>query len=427
MNPVRNSKPKHFHNNIKLREKQREISNGVKINTDPKKVEEALTQKVVQILPSKSKLKRLMQTRRIRLYLGIDPTGTNLHLGHTITLRKLQEFAGLGHEAILVVGSGTVLAGGDPSARDRARPLITEKEIKNNIATWKKQARKILDFSKVKIKYNGDWLLKLGLKKIIQIASHISAIKLFQRDMFKERVKKGGTVWAHETLYPLLQGYDSVALDVDLEIGGTDQLFNMLIGRELQQKMRNKEKSVLTVPLVLGTDGKPMSKTSGNCVWLADSTNQMFGKLMSIPDNLIISYFELLTNLPPELIQQYKRALQLKKTNPAVLKRQLAFEIVKMYHSGKEAKKAEEEFNRIFKEKKLPSEIPEIQIKEKALNILELLMKAKLVLSKAEAKRLILQKGVKIDGEIQEDWQETVKIKKGQVIRVGKRKFVRLV
>jgi len=170
-----------------------------------------------------------------------------------------------------------------------------------------------------------------------------------------------------------------------------------------------------------------MSKTSGNCVWLADSANQMFGKLMSIPDNLIISYFELLTNLPPELIQQYKRALQSKKTNPVVLKRQLAFEIVKMYHSGKEAKKAEEEFDRVFKEKKLPSEIPGIQIKEKALNILELLIKTKLVSSKAEAKRLMLQKGVKIDGEIQEDWQKTVKIKKGQVIQVGKRKFVRLV
>jgi len=399
----------------------------MKINTDPKKIEEALTQKVVQILPSKSRLKHSMQTRRIRLYLGIDPTGANLHLGHTITLRKLQEFARLGHEAILVVGSGTVLAGGDPSARDKARPLITEKEIKKNIATWKKQARKILNFSQVKIKHNGDWLLKLGLKKIIQIASHISAIKLFQRDMFQKRLKKGGTVWAHETLYPLLQGYDSVALDTDLEVGGTDQLFNMLIGRELQRKMRNKEKFVLTVPLVLGIEGKPMSKTSGNCVWLADSPDQMFGKLMSIPDNLIISYFEFLTTLPPEVIQQYKKALQSKKTNPAVLKRQLAFEIVKMYHPSKEAKKAEEEFNRVFKEKKIPSEIPEIRIKEKALNILELLVKTKLALSKAEAKRLILQKGVKIDGVIQEDWQGTIKIKKGQVVQVGKRKFIRVI
>jgi tyrosyl-tRNA synthetase len=399
----------------------------MEINTNSKKIEEVLTKKVVQVLPGKSKLKRLMRARRIRLYLGVDPTGTNLHLGHTITLRKLQEFAELGHEAILVVGSGTVLAGGDPSARDRARSLITEREIKKNIATWKKQARKILDLSRVKVKYNGDWLLKLDLKKIIQIASNISAIKLFQRDMFQERLKRGGTVWAHETLYPLLQGYDSVALDTDLEIGGTDQLFNMLIGRELQQKMRHKEKFVLTVPLVLGTDGKPMSKTSGNCVWLTDSADQMFGKLMSIPDNLIISYFTFLTDLPPELIRRHKRELQSKKINPAILKRQLAFEIVKMYHSRGEAKKAEEEFNRIFREKRPPSEIPEIRIKEKALNILELLMRTKLALSKAEAKRLIMQKGVKIDGEIQGDWQKTVKIKKGQIVQVGKRKFIRLI
>jgi tyrosyl-tRNA synthetase len=427
MNPVRNSRDKHFYNNIKLRKKQRKISNEVKINADPKKIEKVLTRRVEQILPSKEGLKALIRRKKIRLYLGIDPTGTKLHLGHTITLRKLQEFAELGHETILVVGSGTVLAGGDPSARDKTRPLITEKEIKKNIATWKKQARKILDFSKVKIKYNGDWLLRLNLKKIIQIASHISAIKLFQRDMFQKRLKKRGTVWAHETLYPLLQGYDSVVLDVDLEIGGTDQLFNMFIGRELQQKMRNKEKSILTVPMVLGTDGKLMSKTSRNCVWLTDSANQMFGKIMSIPDNLIISYFELLTNLPPELIQRHKRALHLKKVNPMILKRQLAFEIVKMYHLEKAAKAASEEFNRIFKEKKLPSKISQIQIKEKSLDILELLVKTKLASSKSEAKRLILQKGVRINGKIQKNWQKIIQTKKGQVVQVGKRKVVKVI
>jgi tyrosyl-tRNA synthetase len=399
----------------------------MEINTDPKKIEKVLTRRVEQILPSKEGLEALIQRKKIRLYLGIDPTGTKLHLGHAITLRKLQEFAGLGHEAILVVGSGTVLAGGDPSAKDRARPLITEKEIKTNIATWEKQARKILDFSKVKIKYNGDWLFKLDLKKIIQIASHISAIKLFQRDMFQERLKKGGTIWAHETLYPLLQGYDSVALDVDLEIGGTDQLFNMLVGRELQQKMRNKGKSVLTIPLILGTDGKPMSKTSGNCIWLTDSANQMFGKIMSIPDNLIISYFELLTDLPLPIIQKHKRALQFKKINPAILKKELAFEIVKIYHSEKTAKKAEEEFNKIFKEKKLPSKIPQIQIKKKSLDVLELLLKTKLAPSKSEAKRLILQGGVKINGKVQKNWQEIIQIKKGQVVQVGKRKFVKVI
>jgi tyrosyl-tRNA synthetase len=398
----------------------------MKINTDPKKIEEVLTKGVEQVLPNKEDLKRLMRKKRIRLYFGVDPTSPKLHLGHTIGLRKLQEFANLGHEAILVIGTGTVLAG-DPSLRETARPIITEKEIEKNIKTWKKQTAKVLDFSKIKIRYNGDWLLKLTLKEIIQIASHISAVKLFQREMFQRRIKKGSTVWTHETLYPLLQGYDSVALDVDLEIGGTDQTFNMLIGRELQQKMRNREKFVLTFPLILGIDGKPMSKTSGNCVWLTDSADQMFGKIMSIPDNLIISYFELLTNLPLSLIQQHKKNLQFRKINPAVLKKELAFEIVKMYHSPEAAERAEKEFNRVFKEKELPSKIPGIKIKEKTLNILDLLVKTKLVLSKSEAKRLILQGGVKIDGKVQNDWQKIIKTKKGLIVQIGKRKFVKII
>ncbi len=381
------------------------------------KIEKALTKGVVEILPSKKGLRDLMLKKKIRLYLGIDPTSEKLHLGHTITLRKLQEFTDLGHEAILVIGTGTVLAG-DPSLRERARARITEKEIKNNIKTWKEQAKKLLDFSKVKIKYNGDWLLRLELKDIINIASHISAIKLFQREMFQRRLKKGSTVWTHETLYPLLQGYDSVAMDVDLEIGGTDQTFNMLIGRELQRKMRNREKFVMTTPLILGIDGRPMSKTTGNCVWLTDSAQQMYGKIMSIPDNLILDYFELLTDLSLETI---------KKLPPREAKARLAREIATIYHGKKAAILAGQEFSRVFKEKKLPSRIPEVSIKAKSLNILDLLTKTKLAPSKSEARRLVEQGGVKIDNEIQKDWRPEVKIKKGQVLQVGKRKFVKIV
>lgn len=398
----------------------------MKINTNPRKIEEVLSRRVEKILPSKEELKHLMQKRKIRLYLGVDPTGSKLHLGHTITLRKLQEFADLGHEAILIIGTGTVLAG-DPSQRKEARPRITQQEIRQNIKTWKEQTGKILDFSKVKIRYNGDWLLKLNLKEIIDIAANISAIKLFQREMFQERLKKGDTVWMHETLYPLLQGYDSVATDTDLEIGGSDQVFNMLIGRELQQKMRNREKFVLTCPMILGTDGKPMSKSSGNCVWLEDSPNEMFGKIMSIPDTLIIAYFELLTNLSPNLIQRYKRELKAKKINPRRLKSKLAFEVVKIYHSERAAEKAEKEFNKIFQKRELPSKIPEIKINGKSLNILALLSKVKLVFSKSEARRLVLQKGVKINNEIQDDWRKNIALKKGMVIQAGKRKFVKLI
>ena len=391
----------------------------MKIKTDPKKVEEVLSRGVEKVLPNREALKKLMQKRKIRLYLGIDPTAPRLHLGHTITLRKLQEFADLGHEAILVIGTGTVLAG-DPSLRLETRPLMTEKEVAKNVKTWKKQAGKVLNFSKVKIKYNGEWLLKLKLEDIIKIASQISAVKLFQREMFQRRIKMGQTVLTHETLYPLLQGYDSVFLDVDLEIGGTDQTFNMLIGRELMGKMRKKEKFVLTCPMILGIDGRPMSKTSGNCIWLEDSPTQMFGKIMSIPDDLIFNYFKLLTRVSLTEIEKVK------KLNPRDAKIRLAREIVRLYHGEKKAMKAEKEFERVFKEKKLPSKIPGVKIKEEKLNILEFLVKTKLASSKSEAKRLILQKGVKINGIVKENWQEIIETKKGMIIQVGKRKFVKL-
>lgn len=387
------------------------------MESQDKKIEEILTRGVEQVLPSKEGLAKLMKRQKIRLYLGIDPTYNKLHLGHTVPLRKIQEFADLGHEAILVVGTGTVLAG-DPSQREGGRPRISEKEIKKNIKNWREQAGKILDFSKVKIKHNGDWLCKLDLKKIIEIASHISAVKLFQREMFQKRLKKGDTVWTHETLYPLLQAYDSVAMNVDLEIGGTDQIFNMLMGRELLQKMRGKEKFVMTLPMILGTDGQPMSKTSGNCIWVEDSAEQMFGKIMSIADNLVPSYFKALTNIPLE---------ETKKLSPRDAKARLAEEIVSIYHNKNMASKAEKEFNRIFKEKKLPSQVPTVSIKIKEINLLDLLTKTKLAPSRAGAKRLIEQKGVKIDGQIQRDWQKIIRIKKGMVIQVGKRKFVKII
>jgi tyrosyl-tRNA synthetase len=397
----------------------------MKINANSAKIRETLSRNVAEILPSRSGLERLMKKKRIRLYLGIDPTGTRLHLGHTITLRKLQEFADLGHEAILVVGTGTVLAG-DPSQRGKVREKISLREIKENIKTWKAQVRKIIDLSKVKIKYNGDWLLKLGLKEIIDIASNISAVRLFQREMFQERIKKGDTVWLHETLYPLLQGYDSVALDTDLEIGGTDQVFNMLVGRELQRKMKNREKFVLTCPMLLGIDGEQMSKSSGNCVWLQDSPDQMFGKIMSIPDSLIISFFELLTDVSQKAISKHKKNLQSGKTNPRDIKERLASEIVKMYHSRGSAAKAAAEFKRIFRKKELPSEIPQMKLTDESLGLLDLLVKTKLASSKAEAKRLVVQKGVKIDGEVEGDWRRVIEIKNGLVVQAGKRRFIKI-
>ena len=380
------------------------------------KYKELLERGVEQVLPDRQKLLTLMNRRKIRLYLGIDPTAKKLHIGHAVNLRKLQKFAELGHQAILVVGTGTVLAG-DPSLRESVRPKITEREIKENIKDWKNQLKRVLDFSKVSIRYNGDWLLKLNYPDIINIASHISAAKLFQREMFQRRLKKGDTVWMHEALYPLFQGYDTVALGVDLEIGGTDQTFNMLIGRELMQKMKKKEKFVLTIKMILGTDGHPMSKTRGNCVWLTDSAQEMYGKIMSIPDHLILSYFELLTEVPLD---------EVKELPPRQSKAKLACEIASIFHGRKAAEAAEREFNRVFREKKLPTKIPEIRIKDRSLNILTLLTKTKMTSSKLAAKRLIKQGGVKINGKTKQDWREQIKIKKGMIIRVGKRRFARI-
>lgn len=381
------------------------------------KIEELLSRGVEEILPSKDGLIKLINQKKIRLYTGIDPTAKKLHLGHTINLRRLQKFADLGHEAILVVGTGTVLAG-DPSLRDAARSKISTEEIKENVKEWKNQLEKVLDFSKIKIKYNGDWLNKLCYEDIINIESHISIVKLLQRDMFERRIKKGDTVWTHEALYPLWQGYDSVALDADLEIGGTDQIFNMLIGRELMQKMKNKEKLVLANKMILGTDGNPMSKTRGNCIWLTDTAQEMYGKIMSMPDQFIFSYTELLTDLPLE---------EIKKQAPRDAKAKLAREIVKIYHGGKAAINAEKEFTNIFKEGGLPEIMPEVQIKEKLLSILDLLVRTNLAPSKAEAKRLVEQGGVGIEGDVKKDWRERVKIKHGQVIRAGKRRFVKII
>jgi len=375
-------------------------------------IDEVLTKNVTQILPDKEALKVLMDSKKIRVYLGVDPTGTKLHLGHTIPIRKLQEFADLGHEAILVFGTGTVLTG-DPSQRQEARKKITQKEIDENIKSWKSQASKIIDFNKVKIRKNGDWLLKLTVPEIINIASNISAIQLFKREMFRERIKRGDTVWTHETLYPLFQGYDSVAMDVDLEIGGTDQMFNMLIGRELQKKMADREKFVLTTPLISGTDGQPMSKSSGNCIWLDDTPKDMFGKIMSMADTQIEEYWQMLTELSKE---------ELKKLKPIDAKKKLAAEIVKIFHSEAEAKTAREEFERVFQKGKSPEDIPKIKIGDN-ISIVDFISTQ--VGSKSEAKRLLDQGAIEVDSISVKEAQS--KLKNNSTVRIGKKKFVRIV
>jgi len=425
MNPSRKSSNKRFYSNIRTPREQGKFSNGVKINTNLKEIEEVLTKGVEKILPSKKKLKELMRKRKIRLYLGIDPTSPYLHLGHTIPLRKLRGFQKLGHEVILVFGTFTAQIG-DPTGRDEKRRPLSLQEIEKNMATYKKQASKVLDLSKAKIRYNGDWLSKLTFKEVIELCSHFTISRLLEREMFQRRLKKGKEVWVSEFLYPLLQGYDSVAMDVDLEIGASDQLFNMLIGRKLVRIYKNKEKFVLTTPMLPGLDGRKMSKTFKNTVNILDTPNEMYGKLMSLRDELIIQYFTLCTNLSQREIKEIEKNLKKGKVNPRDVKARLAREIVAIYHSKKAAILAEKEFERVFKEKKLPTHLPEVKVKGKVFNVLRLLVITNLASSNSEAKRLVLQGAVKIDGKIEKDWKKKIKIEKGTIIQVGKRKFLKL-
>jgi len=346
-----------------------------------RKVNDLLTKSVDQILPSKEGLQKLISSKKtIKVYLGIDPTGSKLHLGHSIGLKKLKEFADADHEAILLFGTGTVLAG-DPSQRSAKRHKITKAEIEKNVQTWKTQASRIVDFDGITIKENGDWLNKLSYAEIIDIASNISATQLLKREMFQERIKRGDTVMTHEMLYPLLQGYDSYHMDVDLEIGGTDQLFNMLIGRELQKKMGRKEKFVLTTPLILGTDGQPMSKTSDNCIWLDDSPMAMFGKIMSMSDNQIEGYRQLLTSLPKEDFKSLKHMDAKKK---------LGQTIVSEYYGKDKGHSTLGEFEEVIQHKSTPTKIS-YYTPTSGATIPQIVMGSNMAGSISEAKRLIGQ------------------------------------
>lgn len=372
-----------------------------------------LTRRVAKILPDKAGLEKLIAGKKIRLYQGFDPTFKDLHLGHTIGFRKLMDFARAGHEVIFLFGTGTVLAG-DPSERDTGRKLITQEEIDANIVTWKEQVSKIVDFHLVTIRQNGDWLTKLTLKDIIKIGSHISATQLFKRESFTRRISKGDVVWYHETMYPLLQGYDSVVMDVDLEIGGTDQEFNMLVGRELQRKMNNREKFVLTTPMINGTDGKKMSKSAGNCIWLTDKPEDIYGKIMAMSDDMITTYYELLTDIPLEEITT------LNPSKPIENKKRLAFDITRQLHGETGATISATYYDTVIQPKAVPSDTPTITIKS-GTPILEVLKTANLGVSNSDIKRTLEQGGVELDGV--KLTHPTTPVTQGGTIKFGKHTF----
>lgn len=377
--------------------------------------DELLTRRVAKILPSKEGLEKLISGKKIRLYQGFDPTFKDLHLGHTIGFRKLMDFAKAGHEVIFLFGTGTVLAG-DPSERDTGRKLISQEEIDENIKTWKKQVSKIVDFDLVKIRQNGDWLTKLTLKDIIKIGSNISATQLFKRENFTRRLAGGDVVWYHETMYPLLQGYDSVVMDVDLEIGGTDQEFNMLVGRELQKKMNNKEKFVLTTPMINGIDGKKMSKSVGNCIWLNDKPEDIYTKIMSMSDNMISTYYELVTDIPMDEIAA------LDPNKPIENKKRLAFDITRQLHGTPGATIGQNYYDTIVQPKVAPSNMPIVTLKQ-GTSILEVLKSAGLGVSNSDLKRTLEQGGVEVDGVRITD--PTTPVSAG-TLKFGKHKYIKI-
>jgi len=395
------------------------------------KIEEVLTRGVEKIYPSKEILEKILRSgKKIKLYNGIDPSGPTLHLGHMVVLQKLRQFQELGHKVILLIGDFTAMIG-DPTDKKATRKKLTHKEVLENAKDYKKQVAKILKFTgenPVEIKFNSQWHSKLSAEDLLSLASHFTASQMWERDMFQERLKKGKEVWLHEFLYPLLQAYDSVVMDVDLEIGGNDQTFNMLCGRTLMKILKRKEKFVLTTKL-LAEPGKPkMGKTEGKMIGLNEEPNEIFGKIMSWPDEMIIPGFTLLTNIPLLKIKEMEKKIKSPKTNPMDFKKKLAFEIVSIIHSKNKAESAQKEFEKVFQKNLPPSyQVPTYKIKKgEKLSLNKILVESKIVSSNSEAKRLIKQKAVEIDGKIITDYQLPLHLEDGTIIKIGKKKFLKI-
>lgn len=400
-------------------------------DTNPQKIETVLSRGVSEVLPNKSTLAKLMTEKKIRLYLGIDPTGAFLHLGHAVGLRKLQQFAEMGHQVILLVGNGTVKIG-DPTGRDESRPMLDEETIEKNFQDWKKQASKILDFNLIEVRRNGDWLDKLDYAAMIKLMAKTTVQQLLERDMFQKRLEQGLPIHGHEIIYPLLQGYDSVVMDVDLEIGGTDQTFNMMMGRHLQQQYNNHEKWILSTPLIEGTDGRKMSKSFNNYVALTDEPRDMFGKLMSIKDELIIKYFEALTGEPTAEIEIMQKAMQ-NGENPMIFKKKLALMITADLHDEELARDAAEFFSRTVQNDEIPEEsaFGTIIIKTIVKNDGSLGKSVEMnpALSSTELGRRIEQGAAKLLPEMKkiESREEFLNLTDGTKVKLGKRDWYKII
>jgi len=402
----------------------------MKINTDLKKIEEILSRGVEDIIDKKELKQELLSGRCLNIKFGIDPTGPMIHLGRATLLLKLKDLQDLSHKIILIIGDFTAQIG-DASDKDSLRTPKTKQEIKKNMENYLPQIGKILDLKKTEVCYNEKWLSALELNTLISLSMNFTAQQMIQRRNFKERWEAQKPIGLHEMFYPILQGYDSVAVKADLELGGFDQLFNLKTGREVQKFFKMKPQNLITLKMIYGLDGRKMSTSWGNVINILDKPILMFDKVMSLRDDLILSYFECCTRVPISEIKKIQKDLSSKKINPKEIKKRLALEIVSIFHSQKEAEQAEKEFEKVFENKELPTEIKEVSIKEKELNILELLVKLEIFTSKAEARRVVEQGGIKFvfdnQTEIKLDWKEIIKIRKGLIVQAGRRKFRKII
>jgi tyrosyl-tRNA synthetase len=394
-----------------------------KVITDEKLIDELLERGAEEVIVKDNLKKRMLAGECLRIKLGIDPTGSVLHLGHAVVLRKLKEFQDLGHQVIFLIGDFTARIG-DPTGRSITRKPMTDEEIEKNMKSYQEQAGIILDMNKVEVRYNSEWLAKMSLQDVIMMASKITYAQMAQRADFKKRIKDDVDLSIQEFMYPAMQGYDSVELKADVEIGGTDQKFNLLMGRQLQKRYGQEPQDVITCPLLEGLDGvEKMSKSIGNYIALAEEPDSMYGKVMSLADNLIVRYFKLCTDAKVEEIERIQNQLQSSDVNPRDVKMKLAYEITKIYHGEKKATEAQKYFVRTIQKKEVPEIVASIEATIGA-SISDVMVKAGLAKSKADARRKIEQGGVSIDGKIIGDFRyELGESDNGKVIKVGKKDF----
>ncbi|WP_282706261.1 tyrosine--tRNA ligase [Fuchsiella alkaliacetigena] len=387
---------------------------------------------VEELISEEELIEKLKKDRPLRVKLGLDPSAPDIHLGHTVVLQKLKQFQDLGHQVVLLIGDFTGRIG-DPTGRSEAREQLSEEEILENAKTYKEQIFKVLDADKTEVVFNSDWLKEMNFAEVIELAANYTVARMLERDDFAKRYQNNKPISIHEFFYPLMQGYDSVAIEADVELGGTDQKFNLLVGRRLQKEAGQESQVIMTMPILEGLDGEnKMSKSLDNYVGVTDKPSEMYGKLMSIPDKLLVRYFKLLTDVSLAELAEIESGLESGELHPMDVKKRLATTIVTKYYDGEQAQQAAQEFENVFKKGELPDDIPEIELSEDDLEdgelwIVKLVAATGLVDSNSQARRMIKQGAVSIDDQKYEQINEDIAVTDGMIIQIGKRRFAKIV